>query len=104
LAAVRAMFSASGVSSYGPTAFVGCILAGTLPMSVGRVSERYVQARLLAGGHWVGKAGCDGHLGNDTKKALRAAGIELVPGAVPTSGLIAALDAAEVGFDLLRAA
>ena len=102
LAAVRNMFVDNGSSAYGPTALVGCILAGTLPISVGRGTERYVQARLLAGGHWVGEAGCDGHLGNATKHALRAAGIDLVPGAVATTGLIAALDAAEVGFDLLR--
>jgi len=88
---------------YSKTAYVGCILANSLPSNTNRLSERYVQARLLIEGYYVGAAGCDGILGKETRKGLIEADIPLVPGSVSTSALIASLDAREIGFSALRA-
>ena len=84
--------------AYGLTANVGCILAGTY---VGeRSMERYVQARLLLAGVWVGAP--DGILGKMTRAGMCAAlKVNSVNMATPAATLIGMLDSAGIGLDVL---
>lgn len=101
---VREMFrsriaeNAEYASAHAIAAEVGCILLGTHTGTL--QMERYVQARLLIGGHWCGLP--DGKIGNKTRAALKAIGIDALATS-SASELIAQLDLHGVGVEQLKA-
>ena len=80
---------------------VGATLMGTYRWPDGRSMERFVQARLLAGGYWCGWL--DGQLGKLTAAALAEAKVKLPKGPINPSQAIAELDRLEVGTAAMAA-
>lgn len=98
----RSVMTGDGVSApYGPVAELGCILAGTLPNTTARLPEKYVQARLYAGGVNPGKV--DGVIGPKTLAAVKEATDVDVERGTATPAILTLLNEHRVGFDALAA-
>lgn len=87
---------------YSQTATVGAILANTMPRSTSNPQQRFVQARLLAGGFWCGIP--DGIIGPKTVEALKeATGIRTLTRRTPISQILGLITQAEIGLETIEA-